>query len=319
MRQILNCSTLLALLAIAGCGGASKTATTAPAARAADFPAASGRTAQTLIAGLPKGPIFASSVSLLRVGENRIGFALFTVDHKLVNTAEVALYTSDAQGRGLQGPYPAHSESLVVAPQFQSETVAKDPGAASSVYVAQVPFSRRGRNEVIALSRVGGRLQLAGGSDAMVGQPGGPPDVGQRAISVHTPTVSQVGRANVAQIDTRVPPAPDLQQLDLADVVGRKPVVLLFATPQLCASRVCGPVVDVEEQVKQQFGDRAAFIHMEIYNGNQIARGFRPQVAAYRLPTEPWAFVIDRRGRIAERFEGAFSATELAAAVKRVV
>ena len=30
-----------------------------------------------------------------------------------------------------------------------------------------------------------------------------------------------------------------------ADVVGRKPVALLFATPQLCQSRVCGPVVDV--------------------------------------------------------------------------
>jgi glutathione peroxidase-family protein len=58
---------------------------------------------------------------------------------------------------------------------------------------------------------------------------------------------------------------------------------------------------------------------MEIYNQNQISKGYRPQVAAWRLPTEPWAFVIGRDGRVAARFEGAFSAAELRAAVQRVL
>lgn len=311
---------LIALLGVvlAGCGGSGGGTAIAPPGNAADFPAASGRTLQTLIAGLPQGPGFASSVSLLRVGDNRIGFALFTADRKQVTNAEVALYTADTHGRNLTGPYPAHEESLAVSPQFLSQSVSQDPTAAHSVYVAQVPFSHAGQQNVIAISKLAGKLAFSAGSAANVGQPGGPPDVGQPAISVHTPTVAQVGRANIASIDTRQPPAPDLQQVDFASVLGHKPVVLLFATPQLCSSRVCGPVTDIEEQLKSEVGGRVAFIHMEIYNENQVAKRFRPQVVAWRLPSEPWAFVIDSRGMIAERIEGAFSLAELRAAVQRV-
>ncbi len=105
---------------------------------------------------------------------------------------------------------------------------------------------------------------------------------------------------------------------DLADVLGRKPVVLLFATPQLCQSRICGPVVDVAEQVKREFGDRVAFIHQEVYNDNEINKGVRPQMRAYRLPSEPWLFVIDRSGKVSTVIEGAFSVGELQDAVGRV-
>jgi hypothetical protein len=41
-------------------------------------------------------------------------------------------------------------------------------------------------------------------------------------------------------------------------------------------------------------------------------------VAAWRLQTEPWTFVITRSGRIAARFEGAFSAGELERAIAKV-
>jgi hypothetical protein len=307
----------VAALSVAGCGSGT-TVASKPAARASDFPSAAGRTAGTLVAGLHQGGIFAASVSVFRVGENRLGFGLFTSSRKQITNAEAALYTSDLSGVHLAGPYPAHLESLAVRPQFQSETVAKDPFAANSVYVADVPLPHAGKYAVIALTKSGGKLQSAGVSEALVGQPGGPPDVGQQAISVHTPTVSQVGH-DLAKIDTRTPPAPDLQQVDLASVLGRKPVVLLFATPALCQSRVCGPVTDIEDQVKSEFGNRAAFIHVEIYNENNVAKGFRPQVAAYRLPTEPWLFVIDRTGRISTRIEGAFSVDELRAAVAKVV
>ena len=81
---------------------------------------------------------------------------------------------------------------------------------------------------------------------------------------------------------------------------------------------VCGPVVDVEDQVRSQTPSSVAFIHVEIYKNNTVADGFLPQVAAWHLPTEPWTFVIDRTGRISSRFEGALSADELTAAVKKV-
>ena len=65
--------------------------------------------------------------------------------------------------------------------------------------------------------------------------------------------------------------------------------------------------------------DQAEFIHMEIYRDNDVNKGFRPQVAAWRLPTEPWVFTIDKTGKVAARLEGAFSARELEAAIQKAL
>jgi hypothetical protein len=303
---------LLVAAGLGGCGG-SASPPLAPPAKAADYPSPAHTTFRSL-SRLPPGPQLAPSVSVLHIGTNRFGFALFTPAFKQVADAEVALYTIDTHGKHLAGPYPAHLESLAVAPQYQSQTVAQDPMAARSVYVAEIPLPQRGTQNIFAVDRVGGRLEWGGGHSFQVGLPG-PPDVGQPAVLIHTPTVAQVGRANLSTIDTRQPPAPDLQQVDFASVLGRKPVVLSFATPQLCASRVCGPVTDIEEQVRSEVGSRVAFIHMEIYNQNQVSKGYRPQVRAWRLPSEPWTFVIGSDRKIATRLEGAFSAAELKAAV----
>jgi hypothetical protein len=56
---------------------------------------------------------------------------------------------------------------------------------------------------------------------------------------------------------------------------------------------------------------------MEVFNENDPGRGLRPQLRTYHLPSEPWAFVIDRKGRVSDRFEGAFGAEELSAAVRK--
>jgi peroxiredoxin len=55
---------------------------------------------------------------------------------------------------------------------------------------------------------------------------------------------------------------------------------------------------------------------MEIYNNNKVIDGYRPQVGAFNLPSEPWVFIIDKRGRIAARMEGAYSVEELQNAMK---
>ena len=65
-------------------------------------------------------------------------------------------------------------------------------------------------------------------------------------------TAEDVG-GDLSKIDTRQPPS-SMHDDDFKDVVGKKPVVLIFATSALCQSRVCGPVVDVAERV----GDKSA-------------------------------------------------------------
>ena len=125
---------------------------------------------------------------------------------------------------------------------------------------------------------------------------------------IHTPTADEVG--DLTQIDTRIPPST-MHDVDYADVVGKEPVMLMFATPALCQSRVCGPVVDVAEQVKRDRPDDAAYVHMEIWNQNDPNKGARPQVLDYNLRSEPWTFVINSDGTVSSRIEGAFSVDEL--------
>ena len=55
--------------------------------------------------------------------------------------------------------------------------------------------------------------------------------------------------------------------------------MLVFATPALCQSRVCGPVVDIAQQVADEYGNSADFIHMEVYNDNEISKGSAPAAA----------------------------------------
>ena len=141
------------------------------------------------------------------------------------------------------------------------------------------------------------------------------PGPGDRAPRIHTPTEADVG-GDLSSIDTRLPPS-SMHNEDFADVVGKKPVALLFATPQLCQSRVCGPVVDIAEQVKAEDGEDVEFIHMEVFRDNEIEKGIRPQVAAWNLQSEPWMFTVDGNGRVAARLEGAYSERELREAIDK--
>jgi hypothetical protein len=170
---------------------------------------------------------------------------------------------------------------------------------------------------MVALVRLDGRLVSTGPAPLGAKFNKTPVQVGQQAPRVHTQTLTDVG-GNAKAIDTRVPPATDMLKDDLYDVLGKKPVVLIFATPQLCQSRVCGPVVDVAEQVKSETKADVAFIHNEIYVDNNPNKGLRPQLAAYGLETEPWIFIIDRTGKVVQRFEGALSVDELKAAVAKI-
>jgi hypothetical protein len=307
---------LIALLA-AGCGDSDDESgeTTPPPAKAEDFPDPTGKTLDEIRQGLGPGPVLSPAVSLLEPGKNRVGFGLFDRARQQIVDAPAAIYVAPVGGGRVRGPFPARFESLEVKPQFQSEGVKADPDSASSVYAAEVRFPKAGNYEVLGVVQLDNNLVAAEGAAVRVVEDGPVPEPGEPAIRVETPTRADVG-GDVAQIDTRVPPST-MHDADLADVLGQKPVMLIFATPALCQSRVCGPVVDIAEQVKAGYDGDAEFIHMEIYNDNEPSMGFREQVIKWNLPTEPWAFTIDREGKIAARLEGPFSARELEAALAK--
>jgi hypothetical protein len=349
-------SALACLLAVAlpaaGCGGSdsggssSAAAESRPAPPKSEFPKADGKTLREIVndADGHSELVVSPAALVFYKGENRFPFGVFQADRSQVDDADVALYVSrapkaegtgsgtakngkeikGAQARAQEealeqpavGPFPASIESLVTQPAFRAQTTADDPNAATAVYSSNIDFTSNGEWRIAALIKQGNETVATLLPSVTVGQFQGVPQVGQKAPFIHTPTAADVG-GDLAKITPRIP--PDTQNhVDYAEVLGKEPIFLLFATPQFCQSRVCGPVVDVAEQVKQQFGDKAAFIHMEIYNENDPSKGVRPQVRAFHLPSEPWLFAINRQGVVQGVIEGAFGVERLTKLVEEV-
>jgi hypothetical protein len=279
--------------------------------RASDFPRARGRTLQEIANTLESGLEVGLATSLYTPGRNRLAFGVIDSQRRFV-LAKSAVYLAPAPGARALGPFPAPAYSMAASPRFRSRTVARDSGAPKAIYAAQVPLRTAGSYAVLVASRVGGRL-LGGPAEVSVLRGSEIPAPGERPPRIDTPTVSSAG-GDLEQIETRVPP-DSMHELSFSDVVGRRPVALLFATPALCESRTCGPVVDLAEQLKAELGERVAFIHQEIYVDNDPSKGYRPQLKAFNLQSEPWLFTFDRDGRVAARLEGAFGLEEFRRAI----
>jgi hypothetical protein len=144
------------------------------------------------------------------------------------------------------------------------------------------------------------------------------PALGSKAYPSRTPTLHSAG-GNAQAITTRVPPDRALLKYSVAaSLASHKPFVVVFATPKFCTSRTCGPVVDVVETVRREFAKSdIRFIHVEIYENNNPAAGFNSWVREWRLPTEPWVFLVGSDGRIKAKFEGSVSVDELRGSVRR--
>jgi hypothetical protein len=348
---------LLALLAtgalLGGCGGDSETgestasggetAPSRPAPPKSEFPSVENRTLRQVLkaADGPAEAKITPSAEVFYPGVNRYPFGVADRDEGGITDAEVALYfakaptpgpkaksksgnrgpTAKAQQQALDqpavGPFPASIESLATKPAFRAESTAEDPDAARVVYSTELNLPSAGEWRIAAIIREDGELRGTPVGTAVVGEFKRIPRPGQRAPAIHTPTAQDVG-GDLSKITTRIP--PDSQnKVDYAEALGKEPIVLLFATPEFCQSRVCGPVVDVAEQAKQEYGDKAAFIHMEIYNDNDPAKRVRPQVRAFHLPSEPYLFTIDRSGTVRAAVEGPFGLKLMHEAVDKAI
>ena len=327
-----------------GSGGSGGSAESRPAPPKSAFPSADGRTLRELIdqvADHPSELVVSPAAMVFYKGDNRYPFGVFEKDRSQVGAAEVALYfshvptpepgsKSKSGNKGQQakaeqqaldqpavGPFPAKIESLRTQPAFQAKTTVDDPDAASVVYSTQIDFPSEGEWRIAALVKEGDQIGATLLPSAVVGEFTNIPRPGQKAPKIHTPTPGDVG-GDLSQITTRIP--PDTQnRVDYAEALGKEPILLLFATPQFCQSRVCGPVVDVAEEAKQEYGDEAAFIHMEIYNDNDPSKDVRPQVRAFHLPTEPWLFAVNRHGVVSSVVEGAFGKELMDETVEKVI
>lgn len=124
-----------------------------------------------------------------------------------------------------------------------------------------------------------------------------------------TPTVDD--SRGVDPICTRQPEPCPFHDITLTDALASgKPVVYLVGTPAFCQTGSCAPALDSIIDVQDQFGDKFAFVHAEVYTDN-TATTAAPAVEAASLSFEPCLFITDASGIVTERLDAVWNQSEL--------
>ena len=189
-----------------------------------------------------------------------------------------------------------------------------EPADAEAVFVARLSLKDPGKYWLLAEPVGGKKIQALG--NVVVKERTAAPDIGAAAPASETPTLET---ASLEQLTTAKAPDRELYRSSVAAArAERVPFVVVFATPAYCTSRTCGPVVDVVSTVRRAHaGSGIRFIHVEIYEDNDPAKGENRWVKEWELPSEPWVFVVGPDGKVRDRFEGTVSVRELEGSVKR--
>ncbi|MBI4306514.1 MAG: hypothetical protein HY678_09380 [Chloroflexi bacterium] len=134
------------------------------------------------------------------------------------------------------------------------------------------------------------------------------PDIGEAAPRSKNRTIASVSSIN--ELTTASMPDRALYRATIAETItAGRPAVIVFTSPAFCTTPLCGPQVDVASRLRETYGDRVEFIHVDLYENpheiqGDLSRARRSGVVEqWALETDEWTFVVDRQGTIAARFE----------------
>ncbi len=310
------------LLAAAACSGGRQSSPPA----AADSPsgeAAPGaledKTGRPDLPPLVKGPVSEDGFQAilgtgdLGVGPNRIGFLITSPDG--VVSLPVVQVSLRFLGQGSLG-----DATDTVAADFQ-----RWPLGSRGLYTTELSFDRPGQWSLdISVPGVDGSPKELELPFEVLREPLAP-SVGSAALRTNSKTLDDVGPGTVAELATGSLHDPDLYRLSISDAVTNgRPTVIVFASPAFCTNEVCGPQLDVLQQLKTAYLDLANFVHIDFFDNpvevqQDLDRArLSPAVVEWNLPGIEWTFVIDRDGVVTDRFEAFATYSELEDALLRV-
>jgi hypothetical protein len=245
-----------------------------------------------------------------QAGENRISFLVVDKQGRVIERPTARVWLS----RGLK-EVPFAETTARLEP---IGVPGGDSAGVGGIYVATITTPTPGKYWFMAEPVGGTPIQALG--NVVVPRKSAAPAVGDRAIPSKTPTLASTG-GDLTVLTTSRRPDRALYRTSVAQALAAKrPFVVAFATPQFCQTRTCGPTVDVVSAARkaQPASSDVEFVHVEVYTDNDPAKGVNRWVKQWRLPTEPFTFVVDRTGVIRTKLEGAFSVAELERAVDAV-
>lgn len=166
------------------------------------------------------------------------------------------------------------------------------------IYVAEIELSEPGLYDAVV--QVDGDAVGVAAFSARTPEDSTAHPPGSEFPAVATPTEDDQGE--LEELCTREPPC-SMHETSLDAALGTGPVVFTVATPRFCQTAVCGPVVDVLEELKSDLGrDDLTFIHAEVYNDAGVTPA--QVVEELGLPSEPWTWVVAADGTVVDRFDG---------------
>ncbi len=259
-------------------------------------------------------------VGLFTAGRTDIGYGVVSLRFRWVGdgtnvedgefgeptTAEFRLLPGTASG-------PAPQTPTVLAP---------DQGR--GVYVAEASFDRAGFWQVAVDADIAGTDGDAGVGAFDVLEDHAVPAVGDLAMASENATLDSAD-ADAASLDSRADtlaeiPDPLLHERSINDALGdHRPAVVVFSTPTYCLSRFCGPVTDMVSGLAGVYGDRAEFIHVEIwkdFDEQELSPVARDWLYRDGNLQEPWVFLIGSDGRILARWDNVLIRDDLEAALR---
>jgi hypothetical protein len=270
----------------------------------------------------PQGGIQPVVVSSdLAVGQNRFVLGLLTEDNQVITDARVHF---DFYRQG-DDAIPVNGVEAVFESMRVEFTHVHESGEqhlheeVTGVYVADVTFNQPTAMHVrVTGTLADGTPLTARTSDFPVQSQSQTPAVGSPAPRSNNPTIADV--SDIGLIDSSDPPRPEMHALSIAQAIDAgKPTVIAFATPAFCQSRICGPTMEIMDELYSKYADTVTFVHVEPYNLAMLRQQGEfqlvPAAAEWHLPSEPWVFVLDRQGLVAAKFEGIFTVEDLEAAL----
>ena len=268
---------------------------------------------------LLKGPVSADGLQAilgtadLGIGTNRVGLALASEDG-LVREPTATIRSYFAGGGDIAGS----SDETQVAQFFLW------PYGTRGLYTTTLTFDRAGEWLLDISVRGADGEPIEAQLTLEVRETASAPAVGSPAVRSANKTVDDV--ENLSQLTTGSLKDPELYQTTIADAIDSGlPTVIVFASPAFCTNAVCGPQVDVLQQLKNAYQGRANFIHVDFYDNPHVIQGdldraiISPTVVEWALPSTEWTFVVGRDGLVSARFEAFATFQEVEAALKEAL
>ena len=251
-------------------------------------------------------------------------------------TVDLEFFYLGTRTKPIDPPQPKFTSPAAFFPVAGQTADANQPGPREArpsegvgVYAAEkVRFDQDGFWGVRVKATIGGKpIQASAGfevvADSQLPFPGRP------APRTENPTTGAAG-VDPEAIDSRAKdgeaaPDPELHETSIAAALAAgRPTVVVVSTPVYCVSQFCGPITDSVSRLAKTYGDRVAFVHLEVWKDFE-KKVVNPAAKEWITPKnnvgdtkEPWVFVVGGDGIVKQRFDNVVGDAALEQAVKEL-